>query len=161
MKRKNSFTNKRNKKNHDIQIILKTMTSQDLYHELSYYTLAHTSPNFIHQHIVDAYGAQSADLNTKPITIFFALVWLYLLIEKNYTGKQIQEAHMKLAKQTKEYPTLIIPQEKGKITVKDVLETSAGKQRDIMIHKWCTSIWESFSSQHQVIQDTTHKFLYI
>lgn len=33
-------------------------SEQQAYYELSYYTLAHPDPNFIHQHIVDAFGAQ-------------------------------------------------------------------------------------------------------
>jgi hypothetical protein len=31
----------------------------DLYHELSCYTLAHSDPTFIHQHVVDAYTAHT------------------------------------------------------------------------------------------------------
>ncbi len=54
------------------------MTAQEQYHELSFYTLAHTGKTFIHQHIVDAYAAQAADAKTKSITIFFALAGLYL-----------------------------------------------------------------------------------
>jgi hypothetical protein len=41
-------------------------SDQDLYHELSYYTLAHPDPSFIHQHIVDAYAAQHADDARRP-----------------------------------------------------------------------------------------------
>jgi hypothetical protein len=47
--------------------------SQNAFNELSFYTLAH--PNkayFIHQHIVDAFKAQTADHNTKPIGLTFA-----------------------------------------------------------------------------------------
>ncbi len=77
-------------------------TDQEKYNELSYYTLAHTDPSFIHQHIVDAYAAQHADENTKSITLTFALVGLYLHIEKKYSGKEVQRAHMQLANQRKQ-----------------------------------------------------------
>ena len=50
------------------------MTSEDAYHELCYYTLAHRDPSFIHQHVVDAFAAQHADEKTKPIKLTFALV---------------------------------------------------------------------------------------
>jgi Family of unknown function (DUF5946) len=65
------------------------MTSDldDLYHELSCYTLAHRDPSFIHQYIVDAYTAQHANETTKPIAVVFALIGLYLHIEKNFTGR--------------------------------------------------------------------------
>ena len=38
------------------------------------------------QHVVDAYAAQTARASTKPITLAFALVGLYLHLEKNQTG---------------------------------------------------------------------------
>jgi hypothetical protein len=66
----------------------------DLYHELSCYTLAHPDPSFIHQHIVDAYTAQHARETTKPIALVFALIGLYLHVEKNFTGRQVQRFHM-------------------------------------------------------------------
>ncbi len=74
------------------------MTSQEQFHELSFYTLSLQDKYFIHQHIVDAYAAQTADINTKPIKIIFSLVGLYLFIEKKYTGREVQLAHMQMAK---------------------------------------------------------------
>lgn len=44
------------------------------YDELQAYTLAHGDPAFIHQHVVDAWAAQHADEETKPIALTFALV---------------------------------------------------------------------------------------
>jgi hypothetical protein len=58
------------------------------YHELRAYSLAHRDPNFLHQHVVDAFAAQCANERTKPITLTFALVGLYLHVEKKQTGLQ-------------------------------------------------------------------------
>jgi hypothetical protein len=66
---------------------------QEKYYELSYYTLAHDDPRFIHQHIVDAFAAQTANQDTNPIKVAFALIGLYLYLEKDYTGKEVQLAH--------------------------------------------------------------------
>ena len=58
------------------------MTLQEQYNELSYYTLLHGDPSFIHQHIVDAYIAQTADANrTGRGTLFLpifskSILWL-------------------------------------------------------------------------------------
>jgi len=49
-------------------------SDQELFHELMYYTLAHPSPAFTHQHVVDAYAAQKADIATRPMTVVFALI---------------------------------------------------------------------------------------
>ena len=60
-------------------------SNQKQYNELLYYTLAHPDIDyFIHQHVVDAYTAQTADINTKPIAITFVLVGLYMFIQKKY-----------------------------------------------------------------------------
>ncbi len=73
-------------------------SARDAYDELSAYTLTHTDPAFIHQHVVDAFAAQQADESTKPITLTFALVGLYLQVEKGRTGRRVQLVHMQLAK---------------------------------------------------------------
>ena len=100
------------------------------FYELSYYTLAHPNPSFIHQHIVDAFAAQTASDDTKRIGITFALIGLYLYLDRGYTGKQVQLAHMALAKQNKEWPKFVLPKLRGEVTVADVLAESPGEERD-------------------------------
>jgi hypothetical protein len=86
-------------------------SDQDQYNQLAFYTLAHKDPAFIHQHLVDAFLAQHADKSTKPITLVFALIGLYLHVEKGYTGKQVQLAHMQMAKRKKQW--VLPPLQKG------------------------------------------------
>ncbi len=64
-------------------------SEQEAYNELSYYTLSHWDPSFIHQYIVDAYAAQHADEKSKSIKVAFALIGLYLHNEKHYSGKEV------------------------------------------------------------------------
>ncbi|HET9056585.1 MAG TPA: DUF5946 family protein [Chitinophagaceae bacterium] len=122
------------------------------FNELSYYTLGHPDTKyFIHQHIVDAYQAQIADTNAKPISLFFSLIGLYLYINKNYSGRQIQLAHMELAKNKKTWPPLNIPERKGEITASHVLQATPGPERDLMIKKWCISVWQAYENCHETI----------
>src|SRR5437762_13393080 len=58
---------------------------KSLFHELCYYTLSHNDRSFIHQVVVDAYAAQTADETSKPIGVAFALLGLYLHHERGYT----------------------------------------------------------------------------
>jgi len=74
------------------------MNNEEKFHELSFYTLAQPRNYFIHQHIVDAYAGQTVDATTKPIKIIFALIGLYLYLEKDFTGRAVQLYHMKMAK---------------------------------------------------------------
>lgn len=135
-------------------------SEQDSFHELSYYTLAHPSLSFIHQHIVDAFAAQTADKNTKPIKITFALLGLFLFLEKDYTGKEVQLAHMKIAKIKNkiEWPEIILPEDRGSITVSDVLQTPPGKDRDLMIKNWCQSVWDAYNDSHLQVVDFLNKY---
>jgi hypothetical protein len=124
---------------------------QDQFHELSYYTLAHRDGSFIHQHVVDAFSAQHADETTKPIEIVFALIGLYLHVEKGFTGKQVQKAHMQLAKQRKQWFRPELPHGRGVIGIADVLGEDPGPARDAMIHRWCVSVWEAWAVGRSVI----------
>ena len=57
-----------------------------MYFELACWTLVQQDVRFIHQHAVDAYEAQHAGGRTRPITVVFGLIGLYLALEKGYTG---------------------------------------------------------------------------
>lgn len=128
------------------------MNASEPYHELSFYTLAHPDNlYFIHQHIVDAQTAQSADVNTKPIGIVFALVGLYLTIEKDYTGRQVQQAHLELAKNKRNLPHISLPENRGEMTVLEVLKAAPGPERDEAIRSWCVSVWRAYENVRDVI----------
>ena len=122
------------------------LADHEMFDQLSFYTLAHPDPAFIHQNAVDAYFAQTATEGSKPITVVFALVGLYLYVERGFTGKQVQNAHVQLAKKRKQWPVLEMPASRGTITVRDVIRVAEGKPRDLMIHKWCACVWQAWQS---------------
>lgn len=122
--------------------------SVQMFHILSCYTLSLKDPLFIHQHVVDAFAAQSADESTKNITVSFALIGLYLHIERNFSGKEVQNAHIKLGRRKKNWPKFVLPDERGNITVHDVLAVPEGPKRDLAIEDWCASVWQAYSHCH-------------
>jgi Family of unknown function (DUF5946) len=130
-----------------------TAMEQEAYNELTYYTLAHPDPSFIHQYVVDAFTAQTADEHTKPVAITFALVGLYLAVERNFSGKQVQRAHMQLAKMRKHWLTFQAPAQKGAVSVFDVLAAPPGQARDAMIRRWCAAVWDAWKESQQPIRD--------
>ncbi len=126
---------------------------KEVFNELSFYTLGHPDMiYFIHQHIVDAFQAQTADETTKPIGLTFSLIGLYLYLKKNFTGRQVQQAHMKLAQNKKVWPQLELPKQRGTITVSSVLKTEPGQSRDLMIKEWCSSVWDAYKECHEDIK---------
>ena len=130
----------------------------DAYHELCAYTLAHGDAAFIHQHVVDAFAAQTADANTKPIGITFALVGLYLHCEKGFTGKEVQRAHMTLAKQKRTWPSFVLPANRGDMTVADVLAIPPRSARDEAIHRWCCSVWSAYASARETLVELLRQY---
>ena len=118
-------------------------TEEEAYHEVSAYTLTHGDATFIHQHVVDAWAAQHAHAQSKPIGVFFALVGLYLHVERGFTGREVQRAHMKLARQPEAWPVGALPDGRGAITALDVVATDEGATRDAMISAWASSVWEA------------------
>lgn len=133
--------------------------NDDLYNELAFYTLAHRNPAFIHQHIVDAFTAQHADESTKPVAVMFALIGLYLHLEKGYTGKQVQRAHMQLARRPNTWPRLPLPNDRGEIQIEHVLAAQPGPDRDAMIDRWCASVWGSWSQSRAGVVEIAQRSL--
>jgi Family of unknown function (DUF5946) len=125
----------------------------DAYNELCCYTLAHGDASFIHQHVVDAFAAQRADAQSKPIGVTMALVGLYLHVEKQFSGRQVQRVHMQLARQKRPWPAFALPVNRGSMTAAEVLVTPAGPERDRAIHAWCASVWEAFIDCRQAVAE--------
>ncbi|MGH7245990.1 MAG: DUF5946 family protein [Candidatus Levyibacteriota bacterium] len=135
------------------------MTPLVAFHELSYYTLSHKTEEFIHQYIIDAFAAQTADEKTKPVKINFGLIGLYLHLEKGYSGKQVQLAHMQLTKYKKFLPVIVLPKNRGDITVLEVLKEPEGLARDEKIEEWMLEVWQAYASEHKKIADFLQKYL--
>ena len=119
------------------------------YDEVYAYTMGR--PGFIQQHVVDAFAVQTANDESNPISVVFGLVGLYLHVEKQFSGRQVQRVHMKLGRRKQEWPRVHLPEDRGSVTVADVLAATAGPERDMAINDWCHSVWTAFSAHRQTI----------
>ena len=130
------------------------------YSDLQCYSVAKQDPAFIHQHVVDTYEAQHAGGRTRNITVVFGLIGLYLALEKGYSGKQVQQAHMKIAKRRKDWPWLEPPEEQAALTVIEVLQAGTDAEKDRMIRKWMAAVWENWTDRHGWVRLTTDELLF-
>lgn len=137
------------------------MSLQEKFEELSVYTLSLGDQEFIHQHAVDAFAVQTADETTKTIKIFFALAGLYLSVEKNYTGKEVQNAHVQMSRNKEAFShfNVVLPEFRGEITVADVLHLPPGAARNDMICRWRDAVWAAFGKQRSEIIALTESLL--
>jgi hypothetical protein len=129
------------------------LSEQRAYEELQCYTLGRGDLAFIHQHVVDAWAAQHADSNSKPIGLAFALVGLYLHVERGFTGRQVQRAHMVLGQRRRSWPSFPLPGERGAVTVLKVMAAPPGPRRDQAIDAWCASVWSAFSESRRAVAE--------
>jgi hypothetical protein len=131
------------------------MTSdRDLYDELALYTLQLRDPEFIHQHVVDAYAVQHAEPGTKPIAVVFGLIGLYLYLERGFTGRQVQRAHMQMARQRKRWVAPPVPpfsERFDRIGVADVVAAPPGPERHAAIRRWCEAVWQNWPQAREPI----------
>lgn len=134
-------------------------SSQELFDELSYYTLAQPRSTFIHQIAIDTFTAQRADATTRPMAVIFAVAGLYLHVERSFTGLEVQNVHVQLACRRRKWPVLPLPQQRSKIEVSEVLAASAGAARDAAIERWCASVWETWQESQKAIASFLEKEL--
>jgi hypothetical protein len=87
----------------------------------------------------------------KPIGVVFGLAGLYLHVERQFSGHEVQRAHMLLGRRKREWPSVHLPEDRGSMTVAHVLAASAGTERDRAIDDWCRSVWTAFSGNRQTI----------
>ncbi len=132
---------------------------RSLMNELSYYTLARGDPAFIHQHLVDAYGAQYVRQSKSTIGASFALAGLYLAVERRFSGRQVQKMHTLMARKSKQWPHFQQPKDVGPLTVADVLAVQPGPRRDQELMHWCASVWAGWSSEHGRVREMVGRFL--
>ncbi len=119
------------------------------YGEVYAYTMGR--PGFILQHVVEAFAVQTANDDSRPIGVVFGLVGPYLHVERQYSGRQVQKAHMELGDRKREWPSVYLPEDRGTMAVADVLGASAGPGRDMGIDDWCRSVWTAFGGNRQTI----------
>ena len=122
-------------------------------YELSYYTLAHGDPKFIHQHLVDAYGAQHVRQSQSTIGAAFALAGLYLAVERGLAGRQVQKIHIAMARTSQQWPRFGPLENVGPLTVADVLAVEPGPRRDEKLMEWCASVWSAWSREHGRVRE--------
>jgi len=124
--------------------------AREAYHELCGYTLTHAG-SFVHQHVVDAFAAQNADAATKPIGIAFALIGLYLHLERGVSGRDVQRVHMQLGRRKHAWPAFALPADRGRLTAVDVIAAPPGPERDRAIDAWSASVWAAFADSRPAV----------
>jgi hypothetical protein len=106
---------------------------------------------------------QRATPQSKPIAVAFGLAGLYLHLERGFTGRQVQLAHMKMGRTRRAWPSFTLPADRGALTARDVMRRPPGAERNEAIDRWCDSVWNAVKgdcraavvallAEHQVVE---------
>ena len=96
----------------------------------------------------------------RPITAVFALIGLYLAVERGHTGREVQLTHMKIARRRRDWPRLEPPEGRGDLTVADVLAAEMDAEKEEALMRWAASVWEAWEDRHRWVRETTERALY-
>lgn len=129
-----------------------------VYHELSALFIMSPDITFRKQHAVDAYGAQHSGSGVKNIRTAFSLIGLYLAVERNYTGRQVQFAHMDLAKRNIPWPSFVVPTRPYTLSVADVFH-AVEEKRNGMLMAWSENVWDTWENYHEWTTDICKRYL--
>jgi hypothetical protein len=129
-----------------------------LYHELSANFIMSPDLTFRTQHAVDAYGAQHSGSRVKNIRTAFSLIGLYLAVEREYTGRQVQQAHMELAKRNIKWSSFILPIRPYALSVADVLGVVEANRNE-MLMEWSKNVWDTWEEYHEWTRNICKSYL--
>jgi hypothetical protein len=111
-----------------------------------------------HQTCVDAYGAQHTGAMTPAITTAFALIGLYLVLERGLAGYQVREAHSYLAQRGLSWPRYDRPPAAGKVTIVDVHGAATAAHGELVL-RWGSSVWTAWEHTHEAIRTVSDREL--
>jgi hypothetical protein len=114
-----------------------------------------------HQTSVDAYAAQHVGPGTRPISIWFALNGLYLVLEREFNGIQARQAHGHLANTVpaSSWRSFEPPMDPGAVTVLDVALSGTAEEQAIAVLDWGASVWKTWAHVHDEVRATTERQL--
>lgn len=129
-----------------------TLTPAVAHAHLAAWSLTLGDPAFVHQHVVDAWTAQTATVRSAPIGVAFALIGLCLHLEHGRTGREVQQAHMRLARVRRDWPVFALPTERGAIGPADVLAEAADPDRVAAVRGWCEAVWGAYAASQASVR---------
>ncbi len=119
-----------------------------LYDRVLAYTLSLQDTFFLHQIAVDAHMASHLTAEMRPVAGAFSLLGLCLFVERGYSGKRVQLAHVQLAERRRKWPQFGRPPQSSVMTVLDVLAAPPGESRDGAIREWGRAVWAAWRPEH-------------
>ena len=105
-----------------------------------------------HQLLVDAYAAQHAGEATPAIGTAFALIGLHLALDAGRDGRQVRDAHRRLAATGKTWPRFSRPAGLGDLTIFDVALARSPDEHIANLRAWAAAVWAAWADAHDAVR---------
>ena len=133
--------------------LLASEACHELYGEVAGYETQHLLElGRWHQLLVDAYAAQHAGERTPLIGTAFALIGLHLAIDRGWDGRQVRDAHQRLAAASKVWPRFELPARRGNLTIFDLAMARTPQEHVERLRAWAAAVWEAWVGAHDPVR---------
>ena len=112
----------------------------------------------LHQLTVDTYAAQHSGGSVPLITTAFALIGLYLAVEKNVPGLEVGAAHKRFADRRRSWPRFIAPTTaRWPMTILDIALAESAHAHQTAVEAWAAAVWRGWRDHHAAIAALTRQ----
>ena len=108
----------------------------------------------LHRLSVDAYAVQHPGVNGPQArnSVGIHLSRLSLILERGWPIERANDAMLAITAKKRHYPWLTPPEQRGEITVKDVLAARGPEEHETEVTLWAESVWRAWAEHHATVR---------
>ena len=108
---------------------------------------------------VDTYAAQHSGDQTSALSLAFALIRLFLALERGASGLDVRTAHQKLARRNITWPRLERPLSVGSLTVQALADVASPQAYADQVQSWAADVWDAWGARHDEVAELVRQHL--
>lgn len=118
-------------------------------------------PERTHRLTVDTYAVQHPGRPSRQAiqSVNGHLVSLYLVLEKQYSGRQATKALAGILEHAGHFTWLEPPEPNGRITVLDVVKAKNLDEHNRIVEQWARDVWAAWAPHHKTIRQYVERYL--
>jgi hypothetical protein len=107
----------------------------------------------MHRLTVDAYAVQHPGEDTSQArnSVGIHLSRLALILVRGWPIERANNAMVAISAMKMHYPWLTPPQNRGELTVREVLQARNSAEHHVAVRRWAKSVWEAWHEYHATI----------
>lgn len=109
----------------------------------------------LHQLTVDTYAAHHPRAGSPPIGTAFALIGLYLSLERGMSGPRVRDEHHRLARVRRSWPEFVPPPGLDALShsILDVDRAVTNEAHARALDAWAGAVWHAWGRHHGLVAE--------